>query len=168
MSATGTTSSSFTRTNARYIASKIAADLKRFQQTYDGYPNDDRIDLLIEELTELLAGGYLESFEIGYDRDGVRVVTLRYEVRADGSLADDRAGGIPRGVDITGAKRLNYLTYSEAWFALSEEARAEVKSRYSTTRTGAPAPTDGAGYWVSDRSYSSNGTGTTRKTFRAA
>jgi hypothetical protein len=165
MSTTQTRTSPFTRTNARYIATKIAADLHRMQGIY-GWPTEDTINGIMEELTELLPDGYVQSLEVGFARDGVRVVSLFYEVRSDGSLADDNAGGVPRGVDISGTERINYLTFSSKWAILSTNDKEAVNARLPYIRTDAPAPSDGSGYWQQDRTYSSNGTGTVRRTFR--
>jgi hypothetical protein len=48
-----TETASFTITHARYIASKVATDLKRFQRFY-GAPSDDWIDKYETELALLL------------------------------------------------------------------------------------------------------------------
>ena len=62
MSTTYTTSSTFTRTNARYLASKVAADLRQMRLFY-GRPSDGEIDDYNTELIELLVGGYLDSVD---------------------------------------------------------------------------------------------------------
>lgn len=51
---TGTNSTTFTRTNARLIASKIAADLRQMRLFY-GKPSAERVDEYVDELVELLA-----------------------------------------------------------------------------------------------------------------
>jgi hypothetical protein len=165
MSSTSTRTAAFTRTNARYIATKIAADLHRMQAIY-GWPTESVIDGIMAELTELLPGGYVKSLEVGFARNNTRVVSLFYEVREDGTLGDDNAGGVPRGVDISNTEQLNYLTRSAAWADLSSAEKEAIKKKLPYERTGAEPPSDGYGYWQQDRTYSSNGTGTVRKTFR--
>ncbi len=162
MSTTFSNTVTFNRSHARRVATKMAADLYRMQHTY-GWPTDTVIGNLIEEVTELLANDYMKSVEIGFARNGQRVVSLKYYARTDGTLTtDDNAGGIPRGVDISGCDRINYVVYGSKWFDLTEQQRRDFPHQ----RVGAPEPSDGMGYWIHDRTYSSGGGGTERKTFR--
>lgn len=165
MSFTSTHTATFTRTNARYIATKVAADLHRMQHLY-GWPTESVIEGIMQELTELLPGGYVKSLEVGFARSNARVVSLFYEVRSDGTLADDNAGGVPRGVDISGTEYINYLTTSSAWSNLTASEKQALQAKLPYVRVGAAPHSDGWGYWEQDRTYSSNGTGTVRKTFR--
>ena len=84
MTNTYTTSSTFTKTNVEYVASKVVADLRGLKAYY-GEPDEDKIWDFYEELVELLAGGYVTSVEYGFKRNGQRVVSLYYEARMDGS-----------------------------------------------------------------------------------
>lgn len=166
MSSTTTQTATFNRSHARYVATKVAADLRRMQHLYK-WPTDKVIENLIEEITEMLALDYVKTVEIGFERNGKRVVSLRYESRRDGSLvSDDNAGGLPRGVDISGCDRINYMTYTEQFNALTSAQKLAVKQTLPYVRTGAPAPQDGCGYWTQDRSYSSAGGGTVRRVFK--
>src|SRR4051794_14007222 len=67
MSATTTKTATFNRSHAHYVATKVAADLRRMQHLYD-WPTDKVIDDLIEEITEMLALDYLKTVEIGFER----------------------------------------------------------------------------------------------------
>ena len=165
MSYTTTTTRTNTRTWAAYLASKVAADLKRCQRYY-GKPTDHQIDAYIEELTEYLVAGYLESIEYGFKKAGKRVVTLRYTVDSAGNLADDRSGGVYAHADITGATWFSYLTQHPSLWGLSPAQRAAFESKLPIDRTPSDGPSDGDGYWVSDRSYSQDGSGVRRQTFR--
>ncbi len=165
MSYTFTTTSTFTRTSARYIASKVMTDLRRMNSYY-GWPSEAEIEDYYGELVELLALGYVESIEYGFRRDGRRVVTLFYPFRVDGSLADDRAGGVYARADITGASWFSFLTYNDKWFHLSEGERARIQARLPIRRTTTQPPQDGSGYWITDRAYSADGVGAQRQTFR--
>jgi Bacterial HORMA domain family 1 len=166
MSTTLTRSTTFNRSHARYVATKVAADLHRMQRLY-GWPTERVIEDLIEEITEMLALDYLKTVEIGFERNGRRVVSVKYESRRDGTLsADDTAGGMPRGVDISACERINYMTYTEKFNTLTPDEQLAVKRTLPYVRTGAPEPTDGDGYWTQDRTYSANGGGTIRRTFR--
>ena len=157
--------STFTRTNAKYIASKIAADLQGMKDYY-GKPNESWISDYDEELTELLVGGYLESVEYGFMQNGQRVVTLYYEVQSDGSLSDEKSGGVYARTNISGAKWFSFLIYNLNWTSLSDTDRQKIKARIPIKRTTGQEPQDGNGHWVTDREYSSQGVGTQRRTFR--
>ena len=166
MSMTSTRTSTFTIANARYVTSKIKADLKLLQRAYDA-PTDADIEAYGEEAALLLKDGYLGTVIYGHLRNGSWVVALRYTAQPNGTLAaDDRAGGIPRGVDISGARFYSYLTYSTKWDALSTSERDRIKNSLPVSRTPAGEPGTTGGYWSADRSYSYNGTGVGRGAFR--
>lgn len=163
---TYTTSSTFTITHARHIASKIAADLDLCAQYY-GKPAQSQIAEYAEELAIMLRGGYVSSYEFGFKRDEKRVVCWQYNVRSDGTVdADDSAGKLFAYADTEGASYYNYMSYSTKWWELSDAERARIKSGLPVQRTNGYLPTDGSGYWIGDKQYSSNGVGTARRTFR--
>jgi hypothetical protein len=165
MSYSYTLSETFSITHARHIASRLAGDMRLMNAYYD-YPSLSSIDDYLEEIAELLAKGYLATFEIGFKRDGRRVFSLRYEVLADGTLSDSRSGGVPAGHDVSGAEHLNYVTYSTKWSLLSEDERAAFKETLPVHRSYGPEPTDGNGRWVAeDRTYASGGAGVRRRRF---
>jgi hypothetical protein len=167
MTTTYTFSETFTRSNARYVASKVAADLRLLQRFY-GRPTDAEIDAYTGELVELLLGGYVQRVTYGFKRGSTWVVALRYEARMDGTLeADDRAGRVTPGIDITGASFYSYLVYSHAWDLLDAAERARIEARLPVQRTGADEPSSSNGTWVQDRSYSAGGSGVQRASFRA-
>ena len=167
MSMTSTRTSTFTIANARYVTSKIKADLKLLQRAY-GSPTDADIEAYGEEAAQLLNGGYLGTVTYGFRRNGSWVVALRYIAQSNGILAsDDRAGGIPRGINISGAQFLSYLTYSTKWDWLSMGERERINDSLPITRTPGPEPGTNGGYWSADRSYSSNGSGVARGAFRS-
>jgi hypothetical protein len=155
----------FTRTSAQHVASKVAADLRRLQSYY-GLPGDEWLNKFRDELVGLLAGGYVATVEYGFQRDGRRVLSLFYTARADGTLADEHAGGVPVGVDVTGARWFSFLTYSEAWSRLSEDEKKRVQASLPFSRASGTAPDDGDGHWQEDRSYASDGMGIRRRVFR--
>jgi len=162
-----TTTSTFTRTNARYLASKIAADLRQLRSFY-GEPSEQKIEDLTEELVEMLAGGFVATYEAGFRRDEKRVVSERYTVISAGLATDERAGGIYARADVSGAAWFTFMTYSNAWWNLTGEARKAVENSIPIDRTPGREPTDGDGYWESGRSYESGGTSTSRSGFRPA
>ncbi len=158
----------FTRTNARYLASKVVSDLYQCSRFY-GSPSASRVPDYETELVELLVAGYLSAYEFGFKKDGQRVVTWQYEVR-NGDLVgtDDGPGRVYARADVTGAEHYNYATYTDEWFALTQTQKDSFKAGIPIDRTAGDLPTDGSGYWVSDKTYSNGGTAVSRRTYRPA
>lgn len=164
MSSSYSETESFTIAHARHISSRVAADMRQMSRYY-GYPDEAEIDDFLEELAQHLVKGYLHSFEIGFEREGRRLLTLYYEVRSDGSLSDSRAGGVPAGIEVEGATPVNFLRTSEAFGRLPQGQREAFKATLPVTRVFGHAPVDGPGRWVEDRSYAAGGTGLRRRRF---
>ena len=94
MTTTFTRTRTFTITDARYIASKIAADLDLLRAYCGGRPSESLVSNLAIEAALLLDARYLKSVEYGFRRNGVTVLALKYVTRSDGTLtSDDRPGG---------------------------------------------------------------------------
>ena len=90
----------FTRTHAKYLASKVVADLYQCSLLYD-HPSSGSVEAYEEELTTLLADGYVETYEFGFKRNERRVLTWHYTVGPSGDLeGDSRSGGLARGVPV--------------------------------------------------------------------
>jgi hypothetical protein len=163
-----TTSESFSIIHARRLSSKVAADMHLCAQYY-GKPSEQNIREYAEELAQYLNAGYLAEFEFGYKKDGKRILTWRYKVDALGQLTtDDRPGKIAAYVDIQGAIFYSYLTHNSAFSQLSSEAQARFQAGLPLQRTSGAPPSDGTGYWVTDRNYYSGGCGLNRQTFQPA
>ena len=165
MTHTFTTSSTFTKTDARYIASKVAADLQGMRDYY-GEPDEHMIWQYHMELTNLLMEDCLVNAEYGFIQNNQRVVTLYYEVQSYGLLSDGRSGGVYARANVSNAQWFSFLTYGRRWDSLSDEEQQRIKERIPIKRTEGQAPQDGNGYWVVDKSYSSHGIGTQRRSFR--
>ena len=166
MTHTTTKSTTFTITNARYLASKVAADMHLCAQYY-GRPSETDIRAYAEELAQYINEGYIAEYEFGFKKNEKRLVTWRYKVDASGVLTtDDRPGKVVAHVDIAGATYYNYLTQNSSFFSLSSEAQANFKSGLPVTRVNCDPPSDGNGYWTSDRNYYSSGQGLGRQTFQ--
>jgi len=164
MTTTYTTTSTFTRTHARYLASKIAADLFQMKLFY-GRPNDKQIETYVEEVVVLLLGGHLESVSYGFKRGEKWVVALNYSVRTGGILMnDDRSGRIVSGIDISGASWYSFLRYSQAFLRLAREEQEKVEALLPFKRSEGEEPKV-VGAWVSDKSYASGGVSLQRGTF---
>lgn len=166
MSSAYTRTDTFSWTNAHYIGTKIAGDMRQMLHFY-GKPTESEIEDYLVEITEHLAARYLSSFEVGFKAsDNRRVVSLRYEVREGNTLADDNSGRVYPHADITGARYFSYLIRNSNFDNLSWNEQEAFENRMPVKRTGAAEPTDGNGYWTSDRGYASGNWGTERRTFR--
>lgn len=160
MSYSLTTSSTqtFTLTHAKYLASKVATDLKRMQRFYLS-PTDTQIADFETELTELLKAGYLLEITYGFRRDGNWIEpTLRYTARDLSGLSgsDNDPGRVRPNADVTRASFYSYLVTNSAFDQLSTADREKFNSQLPFTRSGAPAPGI-SGYLSQDKSYSSGG-----------
>jgi hypothetical protein len=166
MSNTKPQTTTFTITNARYLASKVAADMHLCAQYY-GHPSEANIRAYGEELAQYINEGFLAQYEFGFKKNDKRVVTWRYKVDVNGVLTtDDRPGKVVAHVDITDATFYNYLTQNSRFFSLSSDAQARFEAGLPVTRTNGDPPSDGNGYWTSDRNYYSSGQGLGRQTFQ--
>lgn len=169
MSSTYTTSRTFTVTHARYVTSKVAADLRQLQLFY-GRPDDEQIDAYAEEAALLLRDGYLERVDYGFRRQDPQhgaqwVLLLRYVAR-NGNLDDDHSGRVPPGVDVNGTSFWSYLTYTAPFFALSDAERERVKAALPIERSAGREAGFVYGTWSGDRTYSSAGQGVARSVFK--
>jgi len=165
---TRTVSESFTLTQAKYLASKVTADMRRCQQLY-GYPSDTRINNLGTELAILLRDGYVNTFEFGFVRtaDDERVLTWRYSVDSAGNLqSNDRPGRIIAGVNIAGATLKSYLVKSSAWYKLTSAQQAAIEAVLPIERTATAEYGSSLGTWQKDLCYSATGVAMVRETFR--
>lgn len=164
---TQTETRSFTITEARHIASKIASDLNLLTAFYSN-PSLDDVEKYKEEAAQFIAKRYLKSVEYGYKKDGAVVFSLKYTAKSDGTLsADDRPGKVPAGLNTDGIVFYSYLRYSDAFFALSESERNKFESGLPVRRTtgGEPVLTTN-GYWEKTHTYSKNGEGVEREVFK--
>jgi hypothetical protein len=160
-----TRSTSFTIVHARQISSKVAADMHLCALFY-GEPSEQRIRDYSEELAQMLNEGYVEQYEFGYKRNEKRVVCWRYVVQDGRFLADGRPGMVFSYADVSGTVYYNFMSYSAAWFALSERARSNFKATLPVQRSAGSLPSDGDGYWTTDHGYSAGQVGLGRRTYR--
>lgn len=168
MTNTFTKTTTFTITHARYLSSKVAADMHICAQFY-GNPSEQSIRDFAEELAQYINEGYVSEYEFGYQRDNKRVVTWRYKVDDNGLIStDDRSGKVVPYVDIQGARFFNFLTPSTRFFMLPSDQQARFEAALPIQRPNGSPPADGAGYWTSDRNYYSGGQGLNRQTFQPA
>jgi hypothetical protein len=162
---TQTTTSTFTRTHALYIASKVAADLRQMQIFY-GRPTDDQIRAYADELVEHLVAGYLDTVEYGFKRDGAWVISLRYQVRVDGTVTDTGSGRVYAHADVSGLGFSSYLIKKQAFWSLTEVERRAFLAKLPFQREGADEPQHLNGYWDTGKSYAAGGVGAVRQQWR--
>ena len=166
MTTSYTKTATFTIIHARYLASKVAADMHICAQYY-GQPSESRIREYAEELAQYLNEGYIQEYEFGFVKDGKRIVCWRYKVDSNGALTtDDRAGKVVPYVDIASAVFFNFLTQNSRFFKLSTDEQARFEAGLPFQRIGGKPPSDGSGHWVPDRNYFSAGCGLNRQTFQ--
>lgn len=164
---TTTETSSFTITHARYIASKVATDLKRFQRFYDA-PGDTMIDRYEGELAGLLKHNLVDNVVYGFQRNALWTpASVRYRAIPGGMLmADDDPGKIRPGIDIADAHFTSFLSYSNVWFNLTQAQRDSIENSLPIQRTTSAAPQLESGAWSDDLSYSAGGRGLGRSSVR--
>jgi hypothetical protein len=160
-----TESTTFTITHARHMAAKIATDLKRIQRLY-GRPCDEDIADYEAEAAAMMKAGYLSY---GFKRNGSWIEpTLKYTARdlAGGAANDDDPGKIRPGKDVSGASFTSFMSYTDAYFNLSQADRDAFKGGLPFQRvTGTEPPVEG--YLASDRTYSAGGRALDRASVRS-
>lgn len=163
---TATETSTFTTTHAKYIAAKVATDLKRMQRFY-GRPYDGAIDSFESEVVELLKHGYLKKVSYGFQKNGNWVEpTLVYTASKLSVAANDDPGKIRPGKDISGATFYSFLEYSSAWFLLPDEEKQSFENSLPIQRGTGNTPGI-SGYLDNDRTYSSGGRALSRSSVRS-
>ncbi|PAW93906.1 hypothetical protein CKK33_10540 [Mucilaginibacter sp. MD40] len=165
---TNTGTSTFTVTHAKYLASKVAADLKRIQRFYNS-PSDTEIADYESELIEFLKKGYLQEVTYGFKINGTWTEpTLKYTAQdlADAYANDDDPGRISPNANVNGAYFSSYMTYTWAYHFLSEADKNSFHNSLPFVRTGAPQPGFN-GYLSSDKSYSSGGKSLNRSSLKS-
>jgi hypothetical protein len=117
------------------------------------------------EIETLLRGGWLETYTFGFWRGGAWVSAWRYTVR-NGELVGGRPGGIEANRNVEGADYLNRVTYTQAWWKLTDAQRAAARANLKIQRVPMQEPSGAGGYWVSERSFGTGGTEITREQFK--
>lgn len=165
---TNSNSVTFTLTHAKYLASKVATDLKRIQRLY-GSPDDATIASYEAELTEFLKKGYLEEVTYGFKINNIWTEpTLRYTAQdlAGMSSKDDDPGKIRPNANIAGAYFTSYMTYTWAYHFLSESDKVAFQRNLPFIRSGAPEPGLN-GSLSSDKSYAAGGKSLNRSSLKS-
>ncbi|MER9491560.1 hypothetical protein NKI86_06960 [Mesorhizobium sp. M0320] len=164
---TTTNTRSSTITDAKYLASKVATDLMRFHRFY-GSPTQKRVEEYEQELTTLLKFDGIDSVVYGFRRNGLwTLASVRYVVMPGGALQiDDDPGRIKPNHDVSGATFSSFLSFTDRWFARSQEERDRIRASLPFQRTTGDTPGLEKGSWETDKNYSSSGLGVSRSTVR--
>jgi hypothetical protein len=153
-----TSSTTFTLTDAKNIASLVAADLLRFNSFY-GKPLESHIDDYEQELIAFLKAGYLASVTYGLRRNGDWVHAIKYHVE-NGELIgglDETSGGFRPKKNISDCDFGSYLIKNEEWSRITRDERDRFEKSLPFTRIGASEPQPESGSWSQDKIYGSGG-----------
>jgi len=147
---------------------------QRWQLTSSGFkdfgsPGDQEIDDYEDELIAFLKAGYLEEVAYGFKRNGDWIEpTVQYRARDlngwDG--VDDDPGKIRPRANVAGASFTSFLSYSSAWWNLSDNERTSFKTGLPIARSAGETPGI-SGYLEQDRSYSAGGRALNRSSVRS-
>lgn len=161
-----TFSTTFTLTNAKYLASKVATDLKRIQRFY-GNPTDNQIADYEAEITELLKEGYLDNITYGYRRNGIWIKpSIKYNsIELSNGNTDDDPGKIVVGADISNATFGSFLNTNRKWDNLSQTEKSNFLKRLPIQRTDGSNP-QSDGYFSNDLTYGSGGKSINRSSLK--
>ncbi len=157
---------SFTINNAKYLASKIATDLKRIQRFY-GCPSDGQIADYESEIMELLKEGYLDNITYGFKRSGIWIKpSVKYNaIELANENADDDPGKITTGADIGNATFCSFLCTNGKWDNLSQTEKDNFLKKIPIKRTEGINP-QSDGYFSNDLIYGSGGKSINRSTLK--
>ena len=163
---TTTETNTFTIAHAKYLASKVATDLKKFQRFYTNGPTDEWIDRYERELAVFLKYKALSWVVYGFKRgDKWTEASVRYTMLPDGTLAfDDDPGKIRPGLDVNGAKFTSFM-WSD-FSALTDQQRKTLEGELPFQRGDGTVPELEVGYWADDLNYGAGGRGLGRATVR--
>ncbi|MGQ0713722.1 MAG: HORMA-1 domain-containing protein [Gemmatimonadaceae bacterium] len=170
-SSTGTLTrtASITMIDVRHVLWRIASDL-RVLRAQHGLITAEREQDVLEDLLLFIYRNYIDQIEFRFVDDATNVCrdgSVRYAISRNwAGNEDDDSGGL-RYRDLRGTSFSVVVWYSATWKALSESEKATF--RKSLKRPWGPADDvrDGAGAWVTDKTYGSGGLGATRSVFRA-
>lgn len=166
MSYSQTYTSTFTITEARYIASKLGADLRNLNARY-GRPSLDSVPQFVEEAAQYLRAGYLDYVDFGFKNGAEWKLRLRYTAVAGGQLRDEVPGGLPKESDVAGHHFYSFLRRNSAFDALNADARRAFEATLPIDRTPGAEPSAHSGSYGSSSQYSRGGRGLDRSLYNA-
>lgn len=156
-----TKTETFTRTDTKELASRIAADLNQVRRFYE-VPSKSTIEDYRIELRELLLGPWVDEVKYGFSQGGEWLWGLRYDVKADGSItSQDDPGDIPPDKNVEGANWASFLYYTHSWYEKPSEERESILEDIPISRTVGEDPISNS-MWDMSKSYSRKHVGVER------
>ena len=150
-----TTTATDTITHARYVAAKIAADLKRVQRLVGrGIPTDSAIAAYEEEATILLWDGYLGAVTYGFKENEVWTLAVQYTAVNFGLLPDKNPGRLHINSGNARGTFFSVLSYSDKWWNMPLADRQKYENSLPVKRSEGSSP-DGNWPLDDDNSYRS-------------
>ena len=166
-SITSTATVTFTKTDAQYLASRIAADLKQIQLAY-GRPTDSEITDYVVEAAILLHHRLLDNVKYGYKLNGFWIYAIEYSTNYLGLLnVNNMPGNIPTTAQLNGSSWSSFLTRRHNP-DISHEEHQSINSVIPFERTNGSEPQFNGGQWQIDNGYERNGVGLQRRTYWSA
>jgi len=167
MTGTYTLTETFNVTHARKLAAKVVADMHQCNLLYTKGPTSAAISNYEQELVAMLAGGYIDFYEFGFQTSAAkRVLSWKYTVGLSGDLEGGRSGGLYAQAGLAGASLFNFMTTNTKWALLPSTEKSNVADKHPIHRIEGNPPADGNGYWSSTRSYAAGGVAVNRQEFR--
>lgn len=166
MTSSLTASSTFTIADAKYVTSKLGADLLNLHARY-GRPDRSTVADFVLEAALALRAGYLETVDFGFKSGDHWILRLRYRAVSSGGLGDATPGALPRADDVADHPFHSFLCWNSKFTALTATEQRAFRDTLPIQRTSAAEPSTGAGTYSGNAEYSRNGTGLSRDVFRA-
>lgn len=163
---TATQTYTFTRTDAQYLASRIAADLRQVQILYGrGRPTDQEIQNYAVEAGMLLHFKLLDRVTYGFKRDGVWALSLEYSTNYLGNLqVDGPPGSVPAGANIAGTSWGSFLNRKVASHLTQPQVEA-IDEAIPISRNSGEEPRYSGGQFADPLSYARHGVELQRKIY---
>jgi hypothetical protein len=167
ITSTRTTTLTSTFTKILYVTQKVQADLLSIQDLYEFFP-EGYAQNIIHDIRHFLDEEVIDKVKFTWIEDGgIRVLEeLEYKVIRGGiGLADERPGGIWFRWDLANAEFSVRITYNNRWNQMEGWEKAEVRKGLKLNWGPAGQLDYSGGQWITDRTYSKNGYGLTRRGF---
>ena len=168
---TNSESHNFTIADAKYLASRIAADLTQIRLYYGhatSYLTDQKIQDLAVEAAVLLKFGLLSSVKYGFRKADEWKFYVSYRVNQLGQLeaSNDAPGDIDPSAQVEGTSWYSHLVPRRN-FDMTVEEEAAIRRDLPIQRQDGTEPSTRNGTLSNDKSYYRNGVSMDRQQFRS-
>ena len=168
--ATGTLTrtASITMTDVRHVLWRILSDLRVLRAQHGLITAQFESDVA-EDLLLFIYRNYVDQIEFRFvdSATNTRKYAVRYSLTRSWSGDQDADAGGLRYRDLTGTSFAVVISYSATWKALSAQTKAAFLQSLKGSWGSAADVRDGAGAWVTERTYGRGGLGATRSVFRS-